>query len=114
MRVFVTMLLMMVLFLGGVLLGIDKANEGVSNTRGYSTGSFEEAIQAEQTEDGAYEIEVMGEDFKQVSVEEKKVEYEEVQSTHFTQKLAGGLESSVKWFYNQIVQSAYQLAQAFS
>ncbi|WP_170287608.1 DUF3679 domain-containing protein [Aquibacillus halophilus] len=109
MKMIVTMLLMMVLFLGGVLIGIDKASEGVVQTRGYSTTS--EAVNATADDEGVLEINVMGENFQQIDLEKKQEQYEAVQSSHLTQKVAGNLESGVKWFYNQMIHSAYQLVQ---
>ncbi|MDL4841485.1 DUF3679 domain-containing protein [Aquibacillus rhizosphaerae] len=112
-KVLVSMLLMVILFMGGVLFGIDQANEGIANTRGYTATNFEDAIDSGINEDGSYEVNVMGEDFEQINLEDKELEYEEVQTNHFTQKLAGNLENSVKWFYNQVIDTAYQIAQVF-
>ncbi|WP_186576459.1 DUF3679 domain-containing protein [Aquibacillus kalidii] len=111
-KMIMTALTMLVLFLGGVLFGIEQANEGVLQTRGYSS-DLEEAVKSEVTEGGSYEVEVMGKKFEQVDMDKKEQQYEEIESNHLMQKVATNLESGVKWFYNQVIHSAYQLSQAF-
>lgn len=113
MKMIAMMLTMMVLFLGGILIGINQVNKGVVETRGYTTDGFEGAVDSDVTEEGTYQVSLMGEDFQQVDLEEKEEKYDAIQSTHFTQKLAGNLESGVKWFYNKMIDSAYQLTQVF-
>ncbi len=103
---------MLVLFFGGILVGIDKASEGIIETRGYSV-SDDDAIGSQVDENGKAEVNVMGENLQQINLENKQEEYQEVQSTHLTQKVAGNLERGVKWFYNQLIHTAYQLVQAF-
>ncbi|MDC3415576.1 DUF3679 domain-containing protein [Aquibacillus salsiterrae] len=112
-RIMTMFLLMVVLFLGGVVFGIDRANKGVANTRGYSPQSFNNAIEVDASSDDQYEIKVMGENIQQVDLRDKQEKYEAIQSNHFTQALAGNLEYGVKWFYNKMIQSAYQLTQSF-
>ncbi|MBM7569608.1 DUF3679 domain-containing protein [Aquibacillus albus] len=113
MKMIVMMLTMIVLFLTGILIGIDQANGGITKTRGYVSQDMDKAIESNLSTDGKYEIKVMGNDFQQINLNEKEEKYQAVQSSHFTQQLAGNLEYVVKWFYNQIIHSAYQLAQAF-
>lgn len=112
-RMMTLLLAMIVLFLGGVLFGIERANEGVTNTRGYTTSTMNDAIQVNSPNEGQYEIKVMGKNFQQVNLQDKEEKYEAIQSSHFTQALAGNLEFGVKWFYNKMIHSAYQLADSF-
>lgn len=104
---------MVILFLGGVLFGIDQASEGITATRGYSDASVDHAVESDITEQGSYQVKVMGRDFQQVDLHEKQQKYKDIESSNFTQKLAGGLEHGVQWFYNKMIISAYQLVQAF-
>ncbi len=107
------MLIMLVLFLGGVLFGITQANQGMVETRGYEKADAEDVVNSSVEENGAYQIEVMGQDFEQLNLEKKQETYETVQTGHLTQKVAGGLETGVKWFYNGVIEGAYQFVQAF-
>ncbi|UFT97830.1 YqxA family protein [Radiobacillus kanasensis] len=112
-KMLIGMLIMVLLFLGGVLFGIDQASEGVTEIRGYTTSSLKEAVQTGENNQEEYQIEVMGQDFEQVSVEEKQEKFEEMESEHMTQKIAGAMEHSVKWFYNGLVKSAHEIVQTF-
>ncbi|WP_138415690.1 DUF3679 domain-containing protein [Aquibacillus sediminis] len=109
----ITLLIMIILFLGGVLFGIDQASEGVTSVRGYTDSTVEKAVETNKTEQGAHQVKVMGRDFQQVNLEEKQQEYEQMESSHFIQTIAGGLEHGVQWFYNKMIISVYQLVQAF-
>ncbi|WP_179107143.1 DUF3679 domain-containing protein [Sediminibacillus massiliensis] len=113
MKTIVLLLSMTILFLSGVLLGINQANKGIENTQGYSAGGLEEVIQTSSNEQGKERVEILGEDFETVEMEERRTEYEEIQASHFTQKIAVGLESGIKWVYNQLIQTVYQLIQVF-
>ncbi|WP_158633987.1 DUF3679 domain-containing protein [Radiobacillus deserti] len=112
-KMLATMLVMVLLFLGGVLFGIDQASEGVTEIRGYSTDSLKEAVQTDKNKQDNYQIEVMGQEFEQVSVEDKEEKFQEIDDSHMTQKIAGTLEQSVKWVYNGLIQSAHELVKSF-
>ena len=107
------MLLMVILFLGGVLFGVDQASEGITKTRGYSDESVQQAVESNISDDGTYQVKVMGQDFQQINVEEKEQKYQQTESSQLPQKLASTLESAVQWVYNQMIVSVYQIVQAF-
>lgn len=104
MKTIISLLLMVVLFLGGVLFGIDQANNGSLQTKGYAGGEILRAVESDFSQEDKYEEQVK---------EENTEQYKEIQSSHLTQKLAGELENGVKWFYNQVVYTVYQLVQVF-
>lgn len=104
---------MIVLFLSGVLLGLNQASLGMIQLRGYTNASFEEAVQTRQLTTGNYEVQVLGKGFEQVPVEAKQRVYDEIQSSHGIQKVAFMLEKTVKWAYNQVIFLVYQLVQVF-
>lgn len=82
--------------------------------RGFSNQSFHEAIQTkESAQPSEYEVEVLGEPYEQVSVEERQETYEEMQTSHGILKLAFGLERFVQWLYNSFIYLVYQLVQVF-
>lgn len=110
-RMIILSLVMMMLFLVGVLFGIEQASVGMVKLRGYSDQSLHEAVQTESAPNGKYEVKVMGRDFTQVSLDEKQVLYQNVTESHFTEKMAVVLEKSVKWFYNQVIFVIYQLIE---
>ncbi len=112
-RMTMTFLIMIILFLGGVLVGVNQASLGLIKMRGYESDSFQEAVQTRHADTGEIEVKVLGRDFQQVSVDQKQQKYEELQSSHGIQKIAVGLENSVQWVYNQMIMMVYQLVQVF-
>ncbi|MDC3413330.1 YqxA family protein [Aquibacillus sp. 3ASR75-11] len=112
-KTIITLLMMIILFLGGTLFGIDQASEGIIQTRGYATADVKEAVQPSRDEAGNVEVELLGKDLQQVTFEEKEQEFQEIESSNFTQKLAGSMEKGVSSFYNLMIQSVYQLVQVF-
>ncbi|KGP73181.1 DUF3679 domain-containing protein [Pontibacillus yanchengensis] len=112
-RFTVTFLIMVILFMSGVLLGMNQASLGMIQMRGFSDTNFHEAIKTQQPTSSNYEVEVLGKEFQQVPVEEKQQVYADMQITHGVQKLAFTLEKGVKWVYNTMIFVVYQLVQVF-
>ncbi|GGD04355.1 DUF3679 domain-containing protein [Pontibacillus salipaludis] len=112
-RFTITFLIMIVLFLGGVLVGMNQASIGMIQMRGFSSGTFQEAVQTEKLETGDYEVQVLGKDFGQVSVQEKQQQYEDHNEARGLQRLAVTLESVVNWVYNTIIYTIYHIFSAF-
>ncbi|MCD5323633.1 MULTISPECIES: DUF3679 domain-containing protein [Pontibacillus] len=112
-RFTVTFLIMIVLFLGGVLVGMNQASIGMIQMRGFSNGTFQEAVQTEKLETGDYEVQVLGRDFQQVSVQEKQQQYQEHNEARGLQKVAVMLEKAVNWAYNTVIYTIYHLFQVF-
>ncbi|KGX93639.1 hypothetical protein N781_11100 [Pontibacillus halophilus JSM 076056 = DSM 19796] len=110
-RFTVTFLFMLVLFLAGILVGINQASLGMIQIRGYSDQSFQEAIQTTEADDGTVEVEVMGQSFQQVQLDEKKQQFDETYETQGIQKLALSLGNFVKGVYNLVLSLVYQLVQ---
>ncbi|MFC0522549.1 DUF3679 domain-containing protein [Pontibacillus salicampi] len=108
-----TVLLLIILFLSGVLLGMNQASLGIIEMRGFSNDSLQEAVKTNPSKGSSYEVEVLGQGFEQVSVEEKQKAYAEMQTDHGVQKLAFALEKAVKWVYNTIIFIVYQFVQIF-
>lgn len=112
-RMTMTFLVMIILFLGGVLVGMNQASMGLIKMRGYENASFQEAVQTRHVDTDQIEVKVLGQDFQQVSLEKKQQQYDELQTSHGIQKVALTLEKSVQWVYNQMIMMVYQLVQVF-
>lgn len=111
-RITITFLFMVVLFLSGVLIGLNQASLGMIQMRGFSDHSFEEAVQTRKLNTGNYEVQVLGQGFQQVPIEAKQRTYQEIQTSHGLQKVAFAIEKSVKWVYNTVIFMIYQFVQA--
>lgn len=100
-RSFVVLLLFVVVFLSGMLIGIDRENQ--------------EVIPDPQTESSPPEIAT---DHKELeSIPREQVNYEQVSKIEgpeqTTQKMAFFLEAGVKGFYEMIVEVLYQISSLF-
>jgi len=112
-RMTMTLLVMVILFLGGVLVGMNQASQGMIKMRGFESETFQEAVQTRHVDTGEVEVKVLGQDFQQVSMDEKQRKYDALQSSHGIQKVAVTLEKSVQWMYNQMIMVVYQFVQVF-
>jgi Protein of unknown function (DUF3679) len=110
-RTTITILLMVILFLGGVILGFDKAGEGMSRVRGDNSDKFD-ALQV-STDGDDYEVAVMGDSLNKKSLEDKKAEYRDISEDFFVEKIAKMIELSIKWLFTLIIESAYEIAELF-
>ncbi len=112
-RMTMTFLVMIILFLGGVLIGMNQASLGMIEMRGYESESLQEAVQTSHVDTDDVEVKVLGQDFQQTPVDTKQKKYEELQTSQGIQKIAVNLEKSVQWVYNQMILMIYQLVQVF-
>lgn len=99
-RFFIFLLLIMIVFLAGIITGIDREKNAMSNK-----------IQEETVEMTSNHMEFI--DDEEISV----VDQSEIQRTntkvHSTQKVASFLESGVKRFYEIVVDVLYQISSLF-
>lgn len=93
------LLLFIIIFLVGMVVGIDRSQMSMVN-------NLDETIATddEMTEE-AIEIE-------EIVIEQNDI-MEERSSVHFTHKIASILEASIKGFYNIVVEIMYQIASLF-
>jgi len=103
-RSFIVFLMLIVVFLGGMLVGIDRGQIVVNHD-----DKQEVDISAEQNENKQTE------DKKRIVKVEENDEYltDSDEPMHLTQKTASLLEAGVKGFYEVVVQILYQISQLF-
>ncbi len=100
---------MIILFLGGVILGFNQAGKGMDKVRGNDNPQYD----AVEVNDDGEVVEMFGESIKDDSLEEKKEQYADINEDFITEKIASAIEKGVKWFFNIIVEGAYQVVQLF-
>ncbi|HLR41027.1 MAG TPA: hypothetical protein VK091_05080 [Virgibacillus sp.] len=103
-RSFIVFLMLIVVFLGGMLVGIDRGQIAVNHD-----DKQEVEISAEQNEN------MQKKDSERIVEVEKNDEYltDSDEPMHLTQKTASLLEAGVKGFYEVVVQMLYQISQLF-
>ncbi|KRG16786.1 hypothetical protein ACA29_03470 [Lederbergia galactosidilytica] len=99
--------LLMVIFLAvGVLIGMNRANQGMNDMRGYTDSSFQTPVNIQTTDEGSFDAAVLGNEISSFNMnekkekleEEKKEKLEEVKSFNFFSeigKLLADLISSI-------------------
>ncbi|SDK53172.1 hypothetical protein [Sediminibacillus albus] len=108
---FVTLLIMAVLFLGGMLTGIHQTSTGSLINQEYPTENAGQLIHTNLDKQDAELMEKSQEESPLQVLESTREKPEAIESSHFTQKLAGALEGVMTWVYNQLIVSAYELVQ---
>ncbi|WP_026569892.1 MULTISPECIES: hypothetical protein [Sediminibacillus] len=103
-KVMFSLLIMVLLFLGGILTGINQVSEGTDRPT-----SVVELVSGK--DEKAPLITVKEPETESVLAADR--DYEPVEETHFTQKLAAALGSFLSWLYNQLIVAIYQLVQVF-
>lgn len=101
MRSFVFLLLLVIVFLTGMILGIDRDQNDQSKDR-------------EKIEELSLDAEIVDYETRvdeHVIMTEESIDMEA--SPHFTQKLASFLEAAVKGFYEVIVEILYRISTLF-
>ncbi|WP_053219113.1 hypothetical protein [Virgibacillus senegalensis] len=106
-KVFFTLFVMVLLFLFGMLTGINQVSEepvgeGSGNGQNIRLVSEKEKVPL-----------VTVQEPEEDSILAASKDYEPVKETHLTQKLAASLGSFLSWFYNQMIAAIYQLVQVF-
>ncbi|MRG86652.1 hypothetical protein [Salinibacillus xinjiangensis] len=110
-RFTITFFVMVILFLGGVIVGFDQAGTGMNNLSGNDVNEYDAVEASKQGDD--YQVDLLGESFEQKPIEEKKEEYQDINQGLFTEKLAATVEGGVKWFFNMLIEGAYQISELF-
>ncbi|KRG15532.1 DUF3679 domain-containing protein [Lederbergia galactosidilytica] len=91
--------LLMVIFLAvGVLIGMNRANQGMNDMRGYTDSSFQTPVHIQTTDEGSFDAAVLGNEISSFNMNEKKEKLEEVKSFNFFSeigKLLADLISSI-------------------
>lgn len=112
-RNFVLLLLLVIVFLSGIIVGSDKDRAEVSN-------DDERVEQVEHVSDVLFSSDLENKDV--LFIENNVIENEQLNSTdmiyndgqiHTTQKVASFLEKGVKGFYEIVVEVLYQISSLF-
>ncbi|WP_181536456.1 YqxA family protein [[Anoxybacillus] calidus] len=88
----------------GVLLGMQQANKGLKQMKGYDDPSFQEVIRFSEDDKGEIAASIMGNTIKGEDLEEKKKKLEEMKTfnlfSELGKQLADGVRSGIKQLLN--------------
>ncbi|HLU23233.1 MAG TPA: DUF3679 domain-containing protein [Bacillaceae bacterium] len=95
--------LVCVLFVG-VLIGMNKANEGMLEMKGYNDQSFQTPVEVNKTDNGEVETSLMGNELGTFNIDEKKEKLQEVKAFNFFSEIGKLLADTVSTITNGIVE----------
>ncbi|MDQ0269514.1 YqxA family protein [Cytobacillus purgationiresistens] len=79
-----------------VLFGMQKANDGIHNMRGYEDPAYKSALTVGETADGELQAAILGEDVSSHDLEGKKDQLEKMQVYNFFSSLGKGLSEGTR------------------
>ena len=77
------------------MIGMQKANQGMQNMKGYEDRSFQSPVQLHEAEAGHLEATVFGNEINMHDFAEKKKKLEELEAYNFFSSLGKGLADTV-------------------
>lgn len=96
-------LLISILFVG-VLIGMQKANEGIMDMKGYEDGAFETPLSLSEGETGNIEASLLGQEMGSASISEKKKKLEEMKSFNFFSEIGKSVAGIMKGITEKTVE----------
>lgn len=102
-------ILFLLTLLIGVFIGMNKANEGLLEMKGYSQTSFEKPLKIVKTTEGEIETSVLGNEMPSFQLKERQEKLEEASSFNFFSEVGNFLASIVTTFFQTIIEFIYYL-----
>lgn len=87
----------------GVLLGMQEANRGLLQMKGFDDNTYGEAFQIKKNDTGEVEAEVLGEEITAHDIEEKQKKLEEMKAVHFFSSLGDKLADLLSAMFQNLV-----------
>ncbi|MFD1736630.1 YqxA family protein [Bacillus salitolerans] len=96
-------LLISVLFIL-VLFGMQHANDGIRNMKGYNDPNFEGAFQITEAESGDLEAAVLGERVTSHDIQEKHQKLQEMEAFNIFSKIGAKFSEGIAFFFQKILE----------
>lgn len=92
----------------GIVIGMNQANKGMLNMKGYQDSSFQSPFYVQEIEEGKVEATFMGNDVGAFNIDDKKEKLEEIKSYNIFSEagkfLADTVTSITQFIYHLIHQ----------
>ncbi|TYR75458.1 DUF3679 domain-containing protein [Rossellomorea vietnamensis] len=98
-----SILLVSILFVG-VLIGMQKANDGIRDMKGYDEDGFGTPLTISEDETGNIEASLLGQEMGSASISEKKKKLEEMKSFNFFSEIGKSVAGAVKSIAEKTVE----------
>ena len=93
-----------------VLFGMQQANNGINEMKGYEDAQFEGAFSFQDNEEGELEASILGNDVSSHDLEKKKEKLEEIRAYNFFSSLGKKLAEMVSFTTEKIIDLITGLA----
>ncbi|WP_062104628.1 DUF3679 domain-containing protein [Bacillus niameyensis] len=97
-----TFLLILTLFVG-ILIGMNKANQGMMDMKGYNDQSFQTPVTVQKTPEGEVQAAVLGNDLPPFSLDDKKEKIEKAKAFNFFSEAGKLLAEIVTTIFQTII-----------
>jgi hypothetical protein len=98
-----SLLLVSILFIG-VLIGMQKANDGIRDMKGYDDEAFGTPLTVSEDEAGNIEASLLGQEMGSTSLTEKKKKLEEMKSFNFFSEIGKSVAGIIKGLTEKTVE----------
>jgi hypothetical protein len=98
-----SILLVSILFVG-VLIGMQKANDGIRDMKGYNDEGFGTPLAISEDETGNIEASLLGQEVGSASISEKKQKLEEMKSFNFFSEIGKSVAGIMKGLAEKTVE----------
>jgi Protein of unknown function (DUF3679) len=78
-----------------VLFGMQLANEGIHNMKGYNDANFKDAFTVNENEGGELQASILGNDISSHDLQQKKEKLEEMKAYNFFSSLGKSLSNGI-------------------
>ncbi|MGM9928613.1 MAG: DUF3679 domain-containing protein [Bacillus sp. (in: firmicutes)] len=96
-------MLVVFIFFVGVLLGMDKANTGLVNMRGYDDSELDRVVSIQQN-NGEVQASILGEEVSSHDLEEKKKKIQELKAFNFFSNLGKKATEGTKVAFDKALE----------
>jgi len=102
-KFFIKCFLLVTILFFGVLLGMQEANRGLLQMKGFDDNTYGEAFQIKKNDSGEVEAAVLGEELTVHDIEEKQKKLEKMKAFHFFSGLGDKLADLLAAMFQNLV-----------
>ncbi|WP_273129812.1 YqxA family protein [Metabacillus sp. HB246100] len=88
----------------GVLLGMQQANQGMINMKGYQDPDFQGAFQVESKQTGEFDASILGNEVTSQDLQKKQEQLEQMEAFNFFSQMGIQLSNIVSHTVNSLVE----------
>lgn len=88
----------------GILFGMQQANNGMKQMKGYDDPSLDYVVQIKEQDNGNIEASVLGEKVSSKTIEEKKQKLEEIESFNFFSSVGEKISHGISYLFLKMIE----------